>query len=555
MPQPPQREALELALLLHAEPLRARAARSLPLPAGVADVLRAALGNTETLEAASAELAVGASELSLAARFFIEQLMLARECERDPWRVLGLRPDAAPEQLREHRRLLLSLVHPDRGGDWPAAFYDRVQQAWLTLRSGDASAAVEPDSGAEWGAPSASGDIARVALAGMAQPGAGLRSPTTQAPVRLRGWFSAALLVLVGLAFMPDRHSHELVLFPTGEGAGPDSTDVRIVAGAEVAGGASASAAVQPHSSSLPAETDRSASLLSSAPLSAPVLAESTDAGHPADLAAGQASIERRVDRFALAGREVTEPASTPAVSTATVPRAVAATDQAESRIFVSADLAAVGEGAALQASSGQELADRTRLQPPAEPLPSAPDVQVATTGSAMSAKAPAAVPAARPQPDRASQAPFIPSAEPVKSIAVVPVQPAPVTTGQIAVAPPSDAQAVVVLEAFRTRYEAGDLAGLLKLFSMRDRSDGGAALALDYGRLFGSTRERKLALSDLRWQVNGDRLAGAGRFRATYLQQGRFGRVAVEGAMHFEVVIEDATPRLLRLDSRPGRG
>jgi hypothetical protein len=139
-------EALQLALVLHAQPTRSAEFRVRALPAGVTEVLRIASGNAASVASAAEQNTVPAETLVDAARFYVEQQLLARECEHDPWRVLGVPPAAEPDLIRDHRRLLMGLVHPDRGQDWAAAFSDRVNRAWRELKTpeGRLAAARQP---------------------------------------------------------------------------------------------------------------------------------------------------------------------------------------------------------------------------------------------------------------------------------------------------------------------------------------------------------------------------------------------------------------------------
>ena len=134
-------EALELALALHAAPGRIGELRARPLPTqGMAPLLRVALGQPDALAEAAAVFPADSHRLIDAARFFIEQQLLAREFDHDPWRVLGVNAGAAPELVRAHHHLLVRLVHPDRSDDWASAYADRVNRAWRQLRSDEGRA-------------------------------------------------------------------------------------------------------------------------------------------------------------------------------------------------------------------------------------------------------------------------------------------------------------------------------------------------------------------------------------------------------------------------------
>ena len=140
-------EALDLALALHAAPGRIDELRARALPGnGMAALLRVALAQPDALADAGAAFPADAARLVDAARFFIEQQLLAREFDHDPWRVLGVNPGAAPALIRAHHHLLVRLVHPDRSDDWASAYADRVNRAWRQLRDADGHPAVMPRS-------------------------------------------------------------------------------------------------------------------------------------------------------------------------------------------------------------------------------------------------------------------------------------------------------------------------------------------------------------------------------------------------------------------------
>jgi hypothetical protein len=106
----------------------------------MAPLLRVALALPDALAEASAVFPADAHRLTDAARFFIEQQLLAREFDHDPWRVLGVNAGAAAELVRAHHHLLVRLVHPDRSDDWASAYADRVNRAWRQLRSDEGRA-------------------------------------------------------------------------------------------------------------------------------------------------------------------------------------------------------------------------------------------------------------------------------------------------------------------------------------------------------------------------------------------------------------------------------
>lgn len=128
-------DALDQALgLLRAPSLRA-ALRERPLPRGVTEVLSIAGGSTDSLREAAARTGYAEAELVEASRFYVLQVLLAEDA--DAYRVLGAARDAGSEQLRNHHRLLLRWLHPDRAGDeqWSSALSTRINSAWQQLRN------------------------------------------------------------------------------------------------------------------------------------------------------------------------------------------------------------------------------------------------------------------------------------------------------------------------------------------------------------------------------------------------------------------------------------
>src|SRR5690242_4478107 len=98
-------DAVELALALSRAPRRVDQVRAQPLPAGVGCVLRVATQEGATLGEVEGATGAERGELIDAAYFFIESVLL--HASSDAWRTLGLAPDASPEQLKEHHRLLI----------------------------------------------------------------------------------------------------------------------------------------------------------------------------------------------------------------------------------------------------------------------------------------------------------------------------------------------------------------------------------------------------------------------------------------------------------------
>lgn len=107
---------------------------ALSLPRGMGRLLLLANGSPEALELAAHQTGSERAQVQAAASFFIQQVCFVRSA--DHYRVLGLRADATAEQIKEHHRLLMRLVHPDRQGVsdlWADAYAARVNEAYSVL--------------------------------------------------------------------------------------------------------------------------------------------------------------------------------------------------------------------------------------------------------------------------------------------------------------------------------------------------------------------------------------------------------------------------------------
>ena len=203
-------DCVSLAIAFHQAPgrfsdlLHGRA----ELPKGIGKLLRLA-GGAEA-EGVNGQAFVPAAEIRQAARFFIEQVLLAHEA--DHYRVLGVRPDASLEEIKEHHRLLMRVFHPDREGaaedGWSEDFATRINLAYTALRQPQARAAYDaarrqaqtqqtqkqqkPRPSAPWRRPEA-------------QEGAGFRLPPAVArnlPQLVLGGFALLASLAVGVVYL-----------------------------------------------------------------------------------------------------------------------------------------------------------------------------------------------------------------------------------------------------------------------------------------------------------------------------------------------------------------
>src|SRR5258706_2929869 len=103
--------ALGAAIGLLHMPSRVRLVRAAPLPVGVLELLRIAAGDEEAIREATEFAGRSRDVICEAARFFIEQILLAADA--DSYRVLGASPQATSAELRRNIALLLRLLPSD----------------------------------------------------------------------------------------------------------------------------------------------------------------------------------------------------------------------------------------------------------------------------------------------------------------------------------------------------------------------------------------------------------------------------------------------------------
>ena len=125
--------ALFEALRLLELPAGVPAARAHRFPEGVGLLIRLLAGDEASLEQARREHPEAVEVLLDAAEFYLLQVCFTPGI--DSYRVLGVNRSEPEERIREHYRLLVRWLHPDRNQDaWQNVYLDRVNQAWRDLR-------------------------------------------------------------------------------------------------------------------------------------------------------------------------------------------------------------------------------------------------------------------------------------------------------------------------------------------------------------------------------------------------------------------------------------
>jgi hypothetical protein len=125
-------DAIEAVLALYRQPGLARQMEHAELPAGMIDVLRIAAGPLEDVQGLAHYLGADAQELFDASLFFL-QTSLFHPRASDA-RIMALGVDATATQLRDHKRLILKWLHPDRNrNNWENKLFNRALDAATRL--------------------------------------------------------------------------------------------------------------------------------------------------------------------------------------------------------------------------------------------------------------------------------------------------------------------------------------------------------------------------------------------------------------------------------------
>jgi hypothetical protein len=130
-------DAIDLALRQTRKSGGPRRMAVVPLPGNMLELLKVAAEDSETLARCSLSKGVTPTVLLDSSRYALQKIIL--ESGADHHRALGLVAGASPAQVRDHKRLLLKWLHPDRNhNSWESALFLRVQEAVEKLESGEA---------------------------------------------------------------------------------------------------------------------------------------------------------------------------------------------------------------------------------------------------------------------------------------------------------------------------------------------------------------------------------------------------------------------------------
>jgi hypothetical protein len=125
-------EALSTAISLYRQPLKARELEKTELPRGISVVLRIAAEGQAQAGSAAEAMGTTVEELYQACLFYLQTIMLHPNA--GDARLLGLSEPVDPHALRDHKRLILKWLHPDRNrNNWENKLFLRVHAAIVRL--------------------------------------------------------------------------------------------------------------------------------------------------------------------------------------------------------------------------------------------------------------------------------------------------------------------------------------------------------------------------------------------------------------------------------------
>ncbi|MBS0193333.1 MAG: DnaJ domain-containing protein [Proteobacteria bacterium] len=527
-------DALEQALALHAAPTRASLARARALPANVLWLIRIAAGDAARIDAAARRTGKSAEVVTDASRLYLQHILFAESA--DSYRTLGVRADDDDETIRTHYRSLVSWLHPDRNADqWDAVFAERVNRAWKTINTSERR--VQYDAWLRQQATPVPAGGVRLGVRGVAV-NIDARELRLRAAGRGWRWVPATLLAMLSvatLAVLWALNGPRQGAPGSGETtpASSDTASKAVADSAIVASGAVASqsrdeASVGEAAAAPPAAAPSADTVL-------PVATEQATAGSDDAMASpGQTNTLPSAVQAGGAADESPAPATVQMqVHPAMVP-GIRQPDVRQSSRVGSPFQAAVKPVAAGKVAPDEAAGRRTELaaaQSPHGRIGAVPPT-VASPVVKDAARTVAVADANRLR----RAAPITATGEPARPTEVA----RPVQTSRRADpgSSPMDG-AIAVTRTFVAAYAAGDLHGLMRLFTPTASNDRGGidAIEQDYAGFFRQSRYRSLHWQPITWAVNADRAVGTGPFVARIAGQGDWMAHDVHGWMRMEVV------------------
>lgn len=425
-------------------------------------------------------------ELRAAARFYIEQTLFRKEA--DYYRLLGLRPGAEDDQVKEHHRLLMRLFHPDRlpdSNDWKDNYVNRINQAYDALRAGESRARYA----AGMAATLAEADLAapqrqRVHVVSTHRPGYGGDYPQAAK----RSSHRAPFYVMSGIVVLA-------VLFV-----------------------ASVYLSNQPRK-------NQSAAAADAPSIGSEAIAAERSGSHTEPIELSR-ELEARLDDLIAMDRKRVEQASEPRPPTQVDVQASA--PDAKRRPSVPQVQPATR---ANQAQNQREM--QTQPRELAVTVPISPPIAVRPSGLSSSG-----APSLRLAGEiRAAEKVDTPAAQPVGPQVEAAEPPAKPDVRQISILELEN-----LLFKYVLNYERGDVTGFMTLFdeSARSGSGGKTKIRQDYERFFMRTQMRNLDFGQPNWKGTGDTYTSKIPYRVTTRLNGESEVKLYTGVLYFEVSKRD---------------
>lgn len=528
---------LELVLACYRKPLtyQNRLAPSAPLPAGMDQVLWLANGSPEILEVASRQTGARAEELREAARFVLQQWCFIRSANH--YRTLGLEPEATPEQIKEHHRLLIRLFHPDRGAsraNWTDQYASRVNEAWTVLS--------RPSARADYDVrlrQSPEQNLVPTAASTSPKQNGRTRKRRTHRPhsrfTRLRRWWAG--LALSGLALAAALLVGGVHLL--GPPAAPTLT---AFSGPKVESESPVSSPDDPAVAE-PADHSAIAMLLATPDWQALERREQQTRQRVAQARETQVRLEPAGQNRRMADEVLLE-------------RLRAERIQAEERLR--AEHAQSEQVWAERLTAEQARLERLRIEQArieqAQVERVASDLRRREALQAEQAQAEPVAAAARtermPREQRRTE-----SNRPPERITVAIPEKAPgaADAGELTMRELED-----LINRYSSAYQRGDLTRLMALFAPGARGKGGtsrAGIQLDYEALFSTHLVRRMELSDVRWQRHGSTASATARYALWLRQRSNGDQIQLTGAIRFTAIRQEGRILLEAIDYEwPGR-
>jgi hypothetical protein len=495
--------AVSLALALIRAPAGVQAARAARFSHDVTVVLRLVTEDSTTTQQMMVATGASAAELREAAEFYLLQVCFMPGI--DSYRVLAANRDDATTHIRDHYRLLVRWLHPDRNSDaWQTVFLDRVNRAWRDLRGSEERAEYERNV-----PPGVDHGDAPLLAAGLPLSVTGLDAGSFGKRVSARTMRRLPGMVLAGLGTLAVLVLAVMYL----------AHDATQVAESTYLAAESPDATVVPASSRF-------------------VRVQEPDTGLPSSTAAvAPTTVEATASVAATAVADPSAPSATAEV-VSTEPSA-SATPQVPAPT-----LAKRGN------ASHRSVADRSPSPPDtAEPQPAVADVAATPAVSTQLESPDGAVSPVAAQAVSESSAASLASTD----AATEAQDPLPAASSPAPAPAGSGVDQLLVddlLQRFRSAYSDGDLIGLMALFTRdaRNIAQGSQRLADEYRELFESSRARQLSLRDMTWWREGDMVAVVASFDAAITPVGRVRPKHIGGDIRFELRREDGEVRIARI-------